>query len=131
MISTPELRGLSLARQADANALHQGGRYDAAIYLCGYAVELALKARICENLGWLEFPATNSEFHNYRSLQTHDLNVLLDFSGIHNRVRFGYQESWKVVEKWAHNWRYLPAGSTSQGGCYQMLDAAALLLGVI
>ena len=57
------------------------------MYLAGYAVELALKARICETLGWSWFPSSSAEFGSYRSLQTHDLKVLLEFSGIKNRVK--------------------------------------------
>jgi HEPN domain-containing protein len=32
----------------DANALLETGRLESAVYLCGYAVEFALKARICK-----------------------------------------------------------------------------------
>ncbi len=131
MIEATELRRMSEAKLADAIALRNAGRYDAAMYLCGYAVELALKARVCETLGWIEFPARSGEFHNYQSLRTHDLNVLLDFSGIHNRVRSEYRTAWEVVGKWAHNWRYLPVESASESACFQIIDAVALLLEVI
>lgn len=52
MIPRLELRRLAYARLADSRALYAAGRYDAALYLCGYAVELALKARICRTLRW-------------------------------------------------------------------------------
>ena len=87
MITVVQLRELSLARQEDASELSGVGRYDAAVYLSGYAVELALKARICETLGWIEFPSTRGEFHKYQSLQTHELEVLLEFSGIKGMVK--------------------------------------------
>ena len=32
--------------------------YDAAVYLCGYAVEIALKVHLCRTLDWAEFPET-------------------------------------------------------------------------
>jgi hypothetical protein len=65
-------------------------RYDGAIYLCGYAIEVALKARTCRTLGWAEFPETNREFENYRSFRTHDLEVLLNLSGVRNRILTDY-----------------------------------------
>jgi HEPN domain-containing protein len=51
---------MAQARLEDAEALLQSGRYDSAVYLCGYAVELALKARICLNLNWNEYPASKA-----------------------------------------------------------------------
>ncbi len=56
MISVATLRALSAARLEDARALLAAGQNEGAIYLCGYAVELALKARICETLDWTRFP---------------------------------------------------------------------------
>ena len=47
MISRTELRRIARARLRDAEVLFGAGRYDGAIYVCGYAIELTLKARIC------------------------------------------------------------------------------------
>ena len=47
MILVAELDGLAAARLEDAKVLLASGRYDGAVYMCGYAVEIALKARIC------------------------------------------------------------------------------------
>src|SRR5712691_5133895 len=67
MISVAELDNIARARIEDAKVLLTAGRYDGATYLCGYAVEVALKARICRTLNWTEFPSTGSEFQAYRS----------------------------------------------------------------
>ncbi|MCB0065385.1 MAG: HEPN domain-containing protein [Caldilineaceae bacterium] len=69
------------ARLEDAEVLLAANRYDGAMYLCGYAVELALKARICRTLKWAGYPSTRKEFEGYQSLRTHDLKVLLHLSG--------------------------------------------------
>lgn len=37
------------------------------MYLCGYAIEVALKARICRTLNWTGFPETRGEFEGYQS----------------------------------------------------------------
>lgn len=47
MLTRKQLKDIIQARLDDADALQVAGRYDGAIYLCGYAVELALKCRIC------------------------------------------------------------------------------------
>ncbi len=48
-----ELKELAKLRLAEAEKLCDAGYYDGAAYLCGYAVEFALKARICR-LTWRE-----------------------------------------------------------------------------
>jgi len=62
MATKTELRTLARARLKEAQILFEAKRYDAATYLCGYAIELALKARICHTLGYIYFPETNKEF---------------------------------------------------------------------
>jgi hypothetical protein len=76
-----------LRRLDDAKALLAANRFDGATYLCGYAVEMALKARTCRVLNWPEFPSTGGEFQAYRSFQTHELGVLLHLSGQESRIR--------------------------------------------
>jgi hypothetical protein len=86
MIDRDELRRIAQSRLEDAQVLLRAGRYDGAIYICGYAVEMALKARIFDTLSWSGYPSTRSEFQNYQTFRTHDLNVLLRLSGIENRL---------------------------------------------
>ena len=62
MIAVEELDRIARARLDDAKSLLASGRFDCATYVCGYAVEVALKARICRTLNWSEFPATGGEF---------------------------------------------------------------------
>jgi HEPN domain-containing protein len=62
MATKTELRILAKARLKEAQILFEAKRYDAATYLCGYAMELALKARICQTLGYIHFPQSNKEF---------------------------------------------------------------------
>ena len=86
MLTIAELRKIAKARLDDAEVLLQARRYDGAIYLCGYAVEVALKARICRTLHWEGFPETANEFRDYQSFRTHDLTVLLHLSGVEQRI---------------------------------------------
>jgi hypothetical protein len=76
VIATSDLRGIAKARLLDAQVLLRAKRFDGAFYLCGYSVELALKARICRTLKWSGFPQSGTEFQGLQSVKTHDLEVL-------------------------------------------------------
>lgn len=62
MLSVTELRELSVTRLREATVLFIAKEYSGAAYLCGYAVELTLKSKICMVLNWAGFPETRSEF---------------------------------------------------------------------
>jgi hypothetical protein len=61
MIPTKDLKSIARARFRDAQVLLRARRFEGAFYLCGYAVELALKARICRTLKWAGFPDSRKE----------------------------------------------------------------------
>ena len=127
MIPVAELDKIAQARLDDAKALLASGRFDGATYLCGYAVELALKARICRTLNWQDFPGTSGEFQAYRSFQTHDLDVLLRLSGQAARVRLEHFQIWIAVATWTAEWRYNPVGTTKSVTAEAMIAATETL----
>jgi hypothetical protein len=87
MLDKKEIKKIARARLKDAEVLAASRRYEGAIYICGYAVELGLKARICKTLKWFGYPSSNNEFKGYRSFKTHNLDVLLHLTGIEDRVK--------------------------------------------
>src|SRR5213593_833811 len=131
MISVAELDNIARARIEDAKVLLTAGRYDGATYLCGYAVEVALKARICRILNWPEFPSTGSEFQAYRSFQTHELDVLLRLSGQEARVKQNHFALWNTVAIWKVESRYNAIGTAQQGDAAAMIQSADQLLAVL
>jgi len=131
MISVAELDDIARARIEDATALLTAGRFDGATYLCGYAVEVALKARICRTLNWTEFPSTGSEFQAYRSFQTHELDVLLRLSGQEARVKQNHFSLWNAVAVWKVESRYNVVGTARSDDAAAMIDAAEELLAVL
>ena len=56
MPTRTELRQLARIKLREAKQLYHAGYYDGCAYLCGYVVELALKARICRLLGVRDYP---------------------------------------------------------------------------
>jgi len=128
VISIEELRTLAKARLDDATLLFTNFRPDGALYLGGYAVELALKARICTTLNWKGFPEKRSEFENLQSFKTHKLDVLLTLSGHEQRVKSDYLWAWSAVALWDPEARYRPIGKTPQIDVALLLIAAEALL---
>ena len=130
MIPVAKLDMIAKARLDDAKALLATGRFDGAAYLCGYAVEQALKVRICRTLNWLDFPGTGGEFQDYRSFQTHDLDVLLRLSGQESRIRLEHLQIWIALATWKAEWRYNPVGTT-RGVTAEAMIAATEALQVV
>src|SRR5687768_15206394 len=123
VISIEDLRAIAKARLNDATVLFTNQRPDGALYLCGYAVELALKARICMTLNWSGFPEKRSEFENFTSFRTHKLDVLLALSGQEQSIKSEHLWAWSAVASWDTEARYRPVGRTEQIDVILMLVA--------
>ena len=110
-------------RLADSKVLLDNRRYGAAIYIGGYALELALKFRICQIMKFNGgFPETKSEFNTYyadtrktflrstiwelRDIRHHQLPILLRYSGEQVTVEMGYGTAWDAVKNWNPEMRY-------------------------
>jgi HEPN domain-containing protein len=128
VISRTDLQKIAQARLEDAEVLLQSGRYDSAVYLCGYAIELALKARICLNLNWSEYPSSKADFQKYQSFKTHELDVLLRLSGTEAIMKKKYMNEWSAVASWNPEMRYKLVGSTSSQAAHSMITATKFLL---
>ena len=87
MLSSHDLRNIAKERIKDAIALYRAERYAAAVYTCGYAVEIAVKARIWHTLVWGQFPETDEEWQKYQSyLKIHKLKTLIKFTSIEAEI---------------------------------------------
>jgi hypothetical protein len=93
------LQKLADARVADAQALLQAGRWAAAYYLLGYAIECGLKA--CAAKQFHEHEVPNKTIVN--DFYTHRIDKLLNISGVKDaldkRVAADPQfwANWKIV----------------------------------
>jgi len=131
VISIDELVAIAEARLRDASVLFENDRPDGAGYLCGYVVELALKARICRTLNWRGFPDKPGEFENLRSFRTHKLDVLLSLTGQEQRIKAENFSEWSAVATWDPEARYRPIGQVDTAKVALMLFSAATLLRVL
>ncbi len=127
MISKQDLINLYTERIEDAQVLYDGGRFNGSYYLCGYAVEIALKHSICNVLNWSGFPNTGKEFESKKSLKTHSLDDLLAFTGKEILIKSNHMADWSTVNNWNPESRYnntIIDAKTAQG----MIDSTKKLI---
>ena len=89
------------ARLSDFRALWKTGRYHAAIYMSGYALEACLKCAICKNLKLDQLP---------KVFEYHDLESLLLFSGLEAELYLDAKrrESFEgLLNDWSVEMRYV------------------------
>ena len=124
MISKPTIKALVNRRLDDAKVLLNNRRYLATIYIAGYALELALKYRICRIMKFTNgFPETRAEFDTYyfdttkvflrstirelRDIRHHNLPILLRYSGEQINIISNFTSDWDIVKNWNPEMRYL------------------------
>ena len=129
MLSITELTSTARARLTDAKALLAKGRYDGASYVCGYAVEIALKARVVKTLKWPGFPNEGKEFAGLQSFKTHDLEILLYLSGWEAKITAKFPSEWSKVCEWSPEERYGPPGRVAQLDAEFMIASCARIIG--
>ena len=97
---------------ADAKALHDAGRRNAAYYLAGYEVECALKSCVARKTKEGDFPIRDAD----KKFYIHDLARLSDNAGLGEAYQAEAQASpefrdkWAVVKDWTQESRYRPQG---------------------
>jgi HEPN domain-containing protein len=131
MLSIVEMSAISRARLMDAEVLLSNQRFDGAAYLCGYAVEIALKSRIVRTHGLTGFPATKSEFRGHSQFKSHDLEQLLKLSGWEARIKEVHLAAWSSVKVWTPEARYRPDESVLEAEASLMIQSATRLVGAL
>jgi HEPN domain-containing protein len=123
MATREQLKGLAALRLQEAEALFAAGLYDGAAYLCGYVVELALKARICRLLDENEYPDTGRLKQVY---SVHDLDQLLLLSGLRRKLGLANKavfDNWSIAVPWKPERRYAAVGSVKRQEAEEILQA--------
>lgn len=123
MPSRQELKRLARLRLREAEILHAAGLYDGAAYLAGYAIEMALKARICRLLGVEDYPIAGSLRPAYA---VHDLAQLVLLAGLQQKLDAAAPPvlaNWSTAGPWKPDRRYTSAGTCSAQESLAMLRA--------
>jgi epoxyqueuosine reductase QueG len=109
MISITDLEKTALARLNDAEWLVKGQRFDSAIYLCGYCLEVAFKVRLCKDANRADFPETSPEFklHDLKNWQTHSLKELSELCHLDRIFKKKYKREFFTIRRiWSVEMRY-------------------------
>jgi len=123
-IPKEELKQLAEQRLKEANILFENEQYDGSIYLAGYVVELALKARICKILDLDFYPPENLPGFNI-----HDYDKLARLSGLEKTIEKQTVENdkfninWVKVSKWDSQMRYSTVGEDNKKRAQDLLSA--------
>jgi hypothetical protein len=108
MITKADLETLSSTRLEDARQLFRTGRFSAAYYLAGYAVELAIKACIA---GVFQANAIPDKAF-VTAIYSHKLDELLGLAGLKTKLTADMRDdpalsaSWGIASKWNQASRY-------------------------
>jgi HEPN domain-containing protein len=110
-LTRQRLQSLARLRLREAEALYKAKLYDGCVYLAGYAIELALKARICTLLKLSEYPETGELG---KACKLHKLDQLKVLAGLSQEIDStrnpGLFANWSVATKWNPEQRYEAPG---------------------
>jgi hypothetical protein len=104
-----DLRRLSRIRLKEARVLLLAGCFDGAYYLCGYAVECAIKSCIAKKTRRHDFPDKQTVQDSY----SHNLTKLVAVAGLdallllENDQDAEFKRNWATLKDWSEERRYL------------------------
>jgi HEPN domain-containing protein len=119
-----DLQELSRLRLREAEALYKAHLYDGCVYLAGYAVELALKARICRVLRVKEYPPVTGDLG--RAFKVHSLEHLKVLAGLSRDIDVSKNkelfDNWSRAVTWDPEQRYGSPGKYTAAAARVILD---------
>jgi hypothetical protein len=124
IVKATVFRQASFERLQDAKCLHKAGRFQGAIYLCGYALECQLKANVCtarrvESLEEREAKNLGHELANV--LDAAQLSVKL-IGNEDLRTAF-----YRIANRWSTGIRY-SGGRSNKQECRRFIKDSEFLL---
>ncbi len=133
MLSSQTLYEIAKCRFQEAEILLKNGKPDGAIYLSGYSIELMLKRTIVMTLNWDGYPASKKEFEGKTSFKIHDLNLLLNFSGLEKELQAdtALYAKWQVASSWESESRYTEIGKVTDLDAGDTIEATREVLNFI
>jgi hypothetical protein len=118
-------------RQVDAQKLREAKRWRGAMYLLGYAIECALKAKLMERHDLWDLHALgeflSARLHGPVDVFTHSLHTLMNWSEAELRMDRGTVQSWGIIRRWQVDWRYSP-DQGNEVACGEFFEAAKAML---
>lgn len=125
MPSRDQLRTISKTRFKEVKILYQNNLFDGAKYLAGYAVETALKARVCKILD-SDYPETGEIS---KSFLTHKFDTLVKLGGLQKTLdnelssNVNFKTNWSLATSWSEILRYNPIGTSTKTDVADIINA--------
>jgi hypothetical protein len=123
-IACDDLKKLAKLRLKEAEALYAAQCFDGCVYLAGYAIEMALKARICKLLRLREYPPNIKSKQAFISHNLYDLKLL---AGLDREIDLiknkNLYDNWSKLVAWDSELRYEPPGKYSRSAAKEILDS--------
>jgi len=132
MRNAQEIRELANRRIDEANLLIANNYFEGAVYLAGYAVELSLKAKICELLdipNLFDFGHNNIQSSLIKSYKSHDFEQLILLSGLRSKLQTATSENqelltnWSILCEWSEEKRYCKCGAETLEATQEFMNA--------
>ena len=108
-----DFKVLADLRVEEAHVLLASGKQQGAYYLCGYAVECALKACIARTMRLYRFPPKKEFVYK---IYSHNLNALVNAAGLDVQLdaainaNQAFAANWNTVKDWNEDSRYKGSG---------------------
>jgi hypothetical protein len=118
-----ELQRLARIRLREARCLFVNGLFDGSYYLCGYALECAIKACIAKQTKRHDFPHKQRVIDSY----VHDLVKLINTAGLKSDLDHelhtdaAFRLNWGVVKDWNEEARYQEHSQKKARDMYQAM----------
>lgn len=136
MTSPEEIRELGRQRLKEAGILSENSLFDGAYYLAGYSLELFLKAKIAERLG---FPNIYDDTYINREdkgigeikklIKTHNLVLLLIVCGLKEKYELEIKNNKSFIivnslllNSWDESCRYKPCGHFAKNDVIKIIN---------
>lgn len=135
MTNPNDIRFIADSRIEEATLLSENGFYDSAFYIAGYALELQLKAKICEHFDLPDFysqyvPKTDLS----KTFLIHNLERLFLLSGLHAKfmaeriANTDFDNHWGNVKEWTEKSRYNLIGTQSLAETNIFLESIKIII---
>jgi hypothetical protein len=125
-----QLRQNAWAKIRAAKAILSTADWDNATYLCGYGIELILKARICVDQGLPGYPETEAEFTAAKplKLKDHDFDRLLHLTKQTAHIKANHLADWGTCQQWSPSTRYQAIGTATSKSAQEMIRATEVII---
>jgi HEPN domain-containing protein len=130
-----DIQNLADLRIREAVKLQKSKFYNGAFYLAGYAVELYLKAKICDTMDVPDFYDTHVPKSDLsKTFLIHNLDRLMLLSGLHTKFEAAKKtvpnltDHWDKVLTWSEKSRYNNPNTKTEIEALEFIESSKIIM---